>query len=287
MKVITNVVNNPIFIELQFKSLQKYLKNEFEFIVFNDAKDFPDYTNGGDITIKNKIEEKCKELGLKCITLENHSHMYNHSGSFRHSQVLANIIKYQLKNPDKYLLLDSDMLLVSYLDINKWSSFKSAIVLQQRNNNSCNYIWPGLCYLDMTEGNHFDVFNWDLTPTTDAGGMTEVWLKTQIQEGENFPTTENLRWNKETDYNTKKIYFIKHLWSLTWDESEYPEELKENKSLLTFIKTDLRNKDNKFFCEIYDNCFFHYRAGCNWLGEGMDFHKKHTLKLQELISSFK
>ena len=28
------------------------MKNEYEFIVFNDAKEYPDFTNGGDLTFK-------------------------------------------------------------------------------------------------------------------------------------------------------------------------------------------------------------------------------------------
>lgn len=53
MKVVTAVVNNPFFIEIQYYTLQKYLKCDYEFIVFNDTKSFPDYSNGGDININN------------------------------------------------------------------------------------------------------------------------------------------------------------------------------------------------------------------------------------------
>jgi len=55
MKIITAVVNNPIFIEIQYYTLKKYFQGEYEFIVFNDAKDFPDFTNYNDITIKSQI----------------------------------------------------------------------------------------------------------------------------------------------------------------------------------------------------------------------------------------
>ena len=61
MKIVTAVVNNPIFIEIQYHTLKKFLKGTstegYEFIVFNDAKAFPDFTNDGDITIRSKIEE--------------------------------------------------------------------------------------------------------------------------------------------------------------------------------------------------------------------------------------
>lgn len=45
MKVISIITNNPIFIELQYKSLKKYLHTDYEYIVFNDGKDWPDSTN--------------------------------------------------------------------------------------------------------------------------------------------------------------------------------------------------------------------------------------------------
>ena len=51
MKIITPVVNNPDFIELQYYTLKKYVKGDYEFIVFNDAKEFPDYTNYNDVTM--------------------------------------------------------------------------------------------------------------------------------------------------------------------------------------------------------------------------------------------
>ena len=74
MKIITVVVNNIDFIEIQYYTLKKYFQGEYEFIVFNDAKDFPDYTNYNDITIKSNIENKCRELNIKCINIPNEHH---------------------------------------------------------------------------------------------------------------------------------------------------------------------------------------------------------------------
>jgi len=283
MKVITPVVNNPVFIEIQYLTLKKYLKNDFEFIIFNDAKDFPDYTNGGDITLKNKIIEKCKELNIKCININNNHHRYNLSGSIRHTEALNLIVQYQLANPDKYLILDSDMFLIDYLDINKYSNYKSAIVLQKRLNNKINYLWSGLSYFDMEKINNFELLDWSITEYSDSGGLTEKWLKTQLNKREELPLTEELRWNKEINYNTKNIYLIKHLWSLTWDVTELPENLKKNEKLVSFLLNDPRNKNEKYFCEIYDKIFLHYRGGCNWLNEGMDFHIKQTNILKEVL----
>lgn len=283
MKVLTNVVNSPIFIEIQYYTLKKYLKNDFEFIVFNDAKEFSDFTNEGDITLKTQIKSKCKELNIKCININNDHHSLIQSGSVRHSHVLNEMQKFQLENPDHYLILDSDMFLIDYIDINKYSNFKAAIVLQQRLNNTINYIWPGLYYIDMTIKNNQHLLKWDVIPNTDTGGASKEWLTTQINKDEMIPNTTQLRHDKITNYNTKNIYFIKHLWSCSWDETELPEQLKSKEKLISFLKQDSRNTNNKFFCEIYDNCFLHYRGACNWRGEGLDFHSKLSHQLKDSL----
>mgnify|MGYP003327932273 CR=1 FL=1 len=40
MKIITPVVNNPIFIEIQYHTLKKYFKGEFEIIDNPDEKKY-------------------------------------------------------------------------------------------------------------------------------------------------------------------------------------------------------------------------------------------------------
>ena len=73
MKIITIVTTNPKFIELQYKTINKFIKSneELEFIVFNDSKDWPDITNFNDVSIKTKIVEICNSLGIKCINIPN------------------------------------------------------------------------------------------------------------------------------------------------------------------------------------------------------------------------
>ena len=83
MKIVTSVVNNPIFIEIQYYTLKKYFKGDYDFIVFNDAKNFPDFTNGNDITIKKQIQNICKKLGIKCIDIPNEHHKKNCSAAKR------------------------------------------------------------------------------------------------------------------------------------------------------------------------------------------------------------
>ena len=62
-----------------------------------------------------------------------------------------------------------------------------------------------------------------------------------------------------------------------------PKKLKDNTKLIDFLKNDVRNVNDKFFCEIYDNVFLHYRAGGNWREEGLDLHKLLSHQLQSSL----
>lgn len=270
MKIVTAVVNNPTFIEIQYNTLKKFFKGEYEFIVFNDAKSFPDFTNGGNTTIKNSIEMLCNKLEITCINIPNEQHKINSSAAIRCADSMTFILNYQKKNPDKYLLLDSDMFLIDYFDINKYSQYDCAVVLQSRNNFKVNYFWNGIYYFDMTKMKNLDLLNWTCCPGCDVGGMMQEWLQKQMKD-KPIPNTDEIRWKNEL-FHTNNIYFIKHLWSCSWDITELPTNMIESSPIIDFIKNDPRNSNNKFFCEIYDNVFLHYRAGGNWLNEGMDLH---------------
>jgi len=270
MKIVTAVVNNPTFIEIQYNTLKKFFKGEYEFIVFNDAKSFPDFTNGGNPTIKNSIEMLCNKLEITCINIPNEQHKTNSNAAIRCADSMTFILDYQKKNPDKYLLLDSDMFLIDYFDINKYSQYDCAVVLQSRNNFKVNYFWNGIYYFDMTKMKNLDLLNWSCCHGCDVGGMMQEWLQKQMKD-KPIPNTDEIRWKNKL-FHTNNIYFIKHLWSCSWDITELPTNIIESSPIIDFIKNDPRNSNNKFFCEIYDNVFLHYRAGGNWMNEGMDLH---------------
>lgn len=280
MKIVTAVVNNPDFIEIQYHTLKKFFKGSYEFIVFNDAKDFPDFTNDGDITIKTNIENTCKSLGIQCINIPNENHKMIQTASIRTADSMNFITKYQIQNPDKYLLLDSDMFLIDYFDVEKYSSYECAIVLQSRINNTLNYIWNGIYYFDFTKMKNTDLLNWNLYPNCDTGGMMREWLYNQMN-GSKIPTVDEIRTSKQV-VHTENTYFIKYLSSCSWDESEMPLCVHQNVNLKNFIKYDIRNKNGKYFCEIYDDVFLHYRAGGNWNGEGINVHKQHAQILKSI-----
>ena len=119
MKIISIAANNPIFIELQYKTLKKFVNIDYEYIIFNDGKDWPDITNFGNIHEgKDGIIKKCNELNIKCINIPNNHHRFNGGASGRHTDSLNFVLNYMRNKKDEYLMLDSDMFLVDHFDLN-------------------------------------------------------------------------------------------------------------------------------------------------------------------------
>lgn len=255
------------------------MKNDYEFIVFNDAKDFSDLTNGGEITIKYLIEQTCKRLNIKCINIPNESHRNIKNAGIRCANSMNYMLKYQIENPDKYLIIDSDMFLICDFDINEYIDFDSAIVLQRRDDNTLNYLWNGLCYFDMNKIKNIHLLNWNCR-NADVGAIMHNWLEKETNG--DLPNSDDLRWSNN-NYDNYRIHYIKHLWSCSWDKSELPESLINNHELINFLESDPRNEKDKYFCEIYDKKFLHYRAGGNWLNEGLNLHIFLSNKLKEIL----
>lgn len=267
MKIITSVVNT-FFIELQLNSFKKFFKYDFDFIIFNDAKNFPDSTNNYQLDMKNKVKNLCDSLNILCIDHLNDFHIDINSASFRHATVLNNMVKYQIDNPDKYLYIDSDIFLIDYFDPTKYFNYNCAIVLQERiinTNNKYNYCWPGLCFIDFNKISNKHLINWNLSQFCDTGGMMMNWLISQNNNINNFPSCLDIRYNNDIHkFHTNNIYFIKHLWSKTWSYDELPDNFKNNIDFINLLNNDQRNNDNKYTIELYDNVFLHYRGGSGW-----------------------
>ena len=281
MKIITAVVNNPEFVEIQYHTLKRYYQGAYEFIVFNDAKVFPDYTNGGDVTLRQQIEDKCNALQIQCISITNDHHRFQDNAADRCADSMNVMFQYQKDHPDQYLVIDSDMFLIHEWSIESLMGYDAAIILQHRSDPVADYLWNGWYYMDMLSIKNKELIRWERAPGCDVGGRTQDWLRIQM-EGHPMPDTDQIRWSN-TMFYTDKIYFTKHLWSGTWNISETPEYIKQNATLLDFLTNDPRNENGKFFCELYDGAFLHYRAGGNWRQEGLAFHQAITERLKRVL----
>lgn len=279
--IYTAVVNNPKFIEMQHLTNKRFVKEDYKFIVYNDAKDWADYSNHNDINIKKEIIKTCERLNIECINIPNEHHKQVPGASDRTAEACNYMLIDQRRINDKALILDSDMFIVNDVNISeKYADYEMAIVPQKRekaarcfNQNTnqyeiidVDYIWNGLAYFDMSivKNKHLLDFNGfgGRCGITDTGGNMFYYLH-------GTPDA--------------KIYNIQHLWSCTWDKNRFPNKL--NTKLLDYLENDPKNQNDKFFAEIYDEYALHYRAGGNWEKLNREVHIKRTNMLWDTLVS--
>lgn len=285
MKIITITTGDATFLEIQYHTLQEYVNEPYEFIVFNACVSKMDYSNSYNEQAYNDIANVCENMEIMFVNLFNQEEQtyYDNidTASFRHSYILRKIVKYMKDNPNEYLIIDSDMFIIDRLDMNDFRKYECAGVLQQH--GIVSYFWAGLFYININKCRNLDLLNdFDCgiynNQRCDTGGGSSVWLNSLTS---NIPDVKNIRYEEIDKYNNNGIKFIKHLWSCSWDKNEYPTNL--NKNVLQYCIDDIRNIDNKFFCEIYDNIFLHFRAGSNWLNHNIDSMKIMKQKLKDIL----
>src|ERR1700742_2677888 len=81
--IMTHVYCRPDFIELQAKTFKAFLKDDYEYVVFNDAPNE---------TMCNKIKQTCNKFGIKCITIPQEIHINRDTPNYR----CADVIQYSL-----------------------------------------------------------------------------------------------------------------------------------------------------------------------------------------------
>jgi hypothetical protein len=177
IRLFTFHYNRPDFLELQHKTLQKFLKekDDYELIVFNDARD---------IELKKKIELTCENLGIQCINFPQHLHDNAENGSYRH----CHLVQYALENfgyehDDIVGIMEGDVFLIRDFSIRETlKNYNIVAAMQQSvNNKDLEYIWIGLSFLDMKNlpNKHSLNFSWAYYNGAflDSGGNTYHYLK--------------------------------------------------------------------------------------------------------------
>lgn len=262
MKIITVTTNNPLFIEMQYYSINKFCKFKNEFIVFNDAKNFKDITNFDDLTIKTQIENTCNKLNIKCINIPNERHRNIVSSSIRHGDSVNFITLFMINNPDTYFMIDCDMFFIDNFNIADFEKYNFCYVEQSRtiHNKQVCYPWPNLFYINMNNITNKKLINWSPHSGLDSGGKNAKWLTT-------LPNSD--------------VFKIQYLSSCNWSSEQIPPNINQN--IKVFLENDTRNKNNKYFSEIYNNNIFHYRGGSNWMNQSKNTHDNLTFLLQKTL----
>lgn len=229
--IFTHAYNRPDFIEIQYKSFKKFLKDDYTFVVFNDA------TNPA---IEQQIYKTCEQCGIECIRIpqdiHNRAYLYRRPGEPMQNANIrcANVVQYSLNtlgfdHNGIVAIFDSDLFLIREFSIVKFmESYDIAGVAQDRDNN-VRYFWNGLVFMDMQRlpNKRTIDFNCGIVNGSpcDVGGYTHHYLS-------NNPTVRVHFFNVDFIHNFNFV------------SAQQTKEVPIQEG----------------------NIFFHYYAGTNWVG---------------------
>lgn len=179
--IFTSVVNRPDFIELQDKLFKKFLKNEYQFHIVDDAVDS---------NISEQFNTICLENGFSYYKKPERTVQMNPAQACADTVqwTYDTLIKENHKN-DIVFFCDSDLFLIDDFDIVDYMNDAIIAGLPQYRGN-ITYMWNGIMFFNMPKMEDLDidfsdgVVNGELT---DVGGNTYYYFK------------KNNFWMKETD----------------------------------------------------------------------------------------
>lgn len=256
IKIYTFAHKRPDFIELQLKSFKKNLKDEFEFIIFNNAN-FDHNKNQ-----YNEIHKICKELKLQCIDIKIDFSIIKNRTVFENNEYINPAIAcaYPLcyawkeiisKTNDKICIIDSDMFIFKQFDVCKILSNYDLVYLPQSRNN-VYYMWNGLVFMNLKNMPNKSYLSW--------------WCG--LISGEN------------TDVGGNTFYYL----------NKYRNKLRIGSLIQHHITEDntcdFQPPNYEYFSiDNNERFIWHYRGGSGWDKKSQEYHDKKTQWLKNKLQS--
>jgi len=276
IKIVSIFDKHHDFIKLQYESIKKHVKCNYEYIVFNNA------SNKEQEIFNKKI---CEELNIKCIRITVH---YNGDPSNIAGNALNEAFKYL--NNDLVFKIDSDMFFISDINLdNFFDNYDLSYVPNYRSEYKPNLMWSGIFGINMQKVDIPINFRPGIVPNTDTFGQS-ILLTSNVKYGKKLfelygllNVEENvIKTNLNTDclmnFSGNSIIYI--------GNSEYPIEknknylLKYNNILEKMSEYEFPKPYNVDIVEVDEISFiFHFKSSnwCPWYTEDYINLKKKSL----------
>lgn len=285
--IFTYSYNRPDFIKLQYKTFKKFLKDDYKFVVFNDARDPHLY---------KQIKATCKKLGIDCIKIPQEIHdrpyLQRWPGEGLHDPAVrnCNVVMYSLdhygfEHDDIIVLLDSDMFLVKPFSIKKFMQNYDVAAVPQGRSPDIRYLWIGLAFLNMRTMPNKTTINFNCGKIdgigVDAGGQTHHYIKNNPTARIHDMNLIHLSGFACSECNAQNNKFVC---------THNTESLRERNFDTNFIRFIQASPPAGYYHDCYmefllDQTFLHYRSATNWDGKSSEYHKYKGAILNNFIKA--
>lgn len=264
--VITHNCNRPDFIEMQHKTLKKFLTDDYEYVVFNDARQE---------NMRQQIDAMCSQYNIHCIRVpqeihskpylprEPHDDLINNA-SIRH----ANCVQYSLDvlgydHPGIVFIIDTDIALIRPFSVEEYMQDKDIAARINRPRNKAHYCSPLFCILNMQRLPDKRSLNFNCGIINGVGGDTGAWSYYYLLKHPELKVVPvRMTFSHQLFLADKHINVLVN--TTTPDDAQrgFYEHFGFNNTEIDFL---LKKPDTFEF--YLDNLFFHYRGSSYTTGD--------------------
>ncbi len=275
-------INKPEFIRFQLASIRAHVKDDWEYIVVNDAINEPFIYNFLESNMRDTITSTCQELGVQCLQFPQELHtqrdkifpnlqFFGDNPSTRASDVYQWTLQHSLDFDGFVVILDGDMFFIEDVSLTGKMGSRHMFFLPQER-EGIEYPWLNLVGFYPKWTPNIQDFSYDCGSVNgvslDSGGLSYYYLQA----------------NKEN-------LLIRHIPQSFLKVSEREmcdlEELAK-KTGLDCIRsyTDYPSNPDSFpQFEYLDDCILHYGGGSNWNSDPMLYHQVKTKTMLEAFGT--
>lgn len=256
ISIFSFAINDKFPIDIMHRQFSKYMKEDFEFILFNDAFDPQMEKNINEITSYNKIN---------CIRVPQNIHKVNNPSMGYATTLNWAIHNYAVSNNCEIVaLMHSDVFPicnVSISDIIGNNIVASTTEFRIIDGKGVNYLYPALTIVNMTLLKNVQELDFGLDTGLDTGGKTKEFIK-------NNPQSVKFMANHQTSY------FI--------------GTLTEQDPMIKYYRDDLNIcRSHGLSAGWIADGFYHYMAGSQWnAGEKTQFAEGHQKRMKLFLEYF-
>jgi hypothetical protein len=251
-------VNNNFPIDIMYRQFKKYMKEDFDFILFNDAFNTKDEVDINTVASCNNIN---------CVRVPQSIHPnQNPSGGYAETLNWALHEYTKDKDFDIIVLMHSDIFPICQTSISEILGnyvVASTTEFRKIGDVGVTYLYPAFTIINMKALKQIGIKELDfgLAPGVDTGGKTKDFVA-------KYPDSVKLLPNHQASY--------------------FLRTLNENESLAQYFKEDLEitraaGLSSGWICE----GIYHYMAGTQWnLGDKPEFFVGHQKRMQLFLKYF-
>ena len=244
IQIITYAHHRPDFIEIQYQSIVDNIKDDFEYIVFNNSVD--------DENKRNEIRRICEKLNVKCVDVNLDNDLRYHGGECNFtdnfysnfnlacSYPLVWTFKKYLGDNEYVCIIDSDMFFISKISLLEMVRDVDAVYIPQwRDGGNIQYLWNAFIILNLKKNPSLKTLDWHPgyinSHRLDVGGQTHHFIKNNPLKGR-YLTEFSIRDISDVENGEMKVHYIQ-------DGSVNYTLMVKNSELTSFEQTDghLRN----------------------------------------------